>query len=225
MIAISGFGRMGRAVADFWAESAVVIEPDERKWRADGNLYVHNVQSLSEVPEVIIDFSSHASIGALTGYAAAHGVPLVVATTGHTPPERACITEASRVIPVYWAPNTSVGMVGFVEACRNVLAAMPHADVSVHEIHRIGKADAPSGTALWLADTLTAECGRAVPITCERVGDTSGTHEVRVEDEGQCVVLRHVAKSRAIFAEGALRAAQWLLHRPAGLYGPEDLKV
>lgn len=233
MIAINGYGRMGKLVAEEIGERVVVIDPNIAG-RPDGNVYVRNVQLLTKTPEVIIDFSCSAALEGVLAYAVAHRVPLVVATTGHTPEQKARIAEAAEYIPVFFSANTAYGMVVLLSACVRVAKALPKARVSVHEIHRAGKADAPSGTAVMLADALCRALGRAgwsmdemgddyVRVTYERTGDVVGVHEVAFDTGCERIVLKHEAKDRRVFAKGALLAARFVLRQSNGLYGVEAL--
>ena len=195
---------------------------------------------LPEVPaDVIIDFSFHTAMPALAAYAVQHNVALVAATTGLTPEEEAALTTAAEKIPVFRAANFSLGVALLVRLARETARAFPDADIEIVEAHHDRKQDAPSGTALALADALRKErpeaeyvmgrsghCPRTkneIGIHALRYGNLPGTHEVIVSTDFETVTLRHEAHDRALFAKGALEAAAFLAGKPAGMYSMEDL--
>jgi len=187
--------------------------------------------------ECIIDFSHRTATASLLRFAVKNALPLVLATTGHTEEEQAEIRRAAGKIPLLYASNCSLGMVLMLRLVREAVRAMPAADAEIVETHHARKTDAPSGTALSLAEVIRGErpgtsllCGRTgrrgeneIGIHSLRVGGAVGTHEVILGTPAQTLTIRHEAHSRALFAEGALAAAEFLIGRPAGLYGMEDL--
>lgn len=188
--------------------------------------------------DVIIDFSHHACVGALLDYAAGRSLPLVIATTGHSEDELAMIRETSRRIPIFFAANMSVGVALLAELAVKTAAVFPNADIEIVETHHRRKLDAPSGTALMLAKRLMGVrearmvCGRSgqqkrtddeIGVHAVRRGSVVGVHEVIVSTENESITLKHEAHSRALFAEGALAAAQFLLKKGPGLYDMQDM--
>ena len=190
--------------------------------------------------DCIVDFSHHAATPALLGYAVAHGIPVVLATTGHTEDERAAINAAAEKIPVFFAANFSLGIALLIDTAKQVAAALPDAEIEIIERHHSRKLDAPSGTALAIADALcevrphaTVVAGRSghvrrtpdeIGIHSVRMGNIVGDHEVIIATPTQTITLRHEAHDRALFAEGAIKAAAYLSEgRPAGLYSMKDL--
>ncbi|MBU5625659.1 4-hydroxy-tetrahydrodipicolinate reductase [Oscillibacter sp. MSJ-2] len=191
---------------------------------------------LHDAPEadVIIDFSHHTAVGPLLAYACGRGLPVVIATTGHTEEERELIFAAAKKIPVFFSANMSVGVALLCSLARQAAAVLEGADIEIVEIHHNRKVDAPSGTALMLADAvrearpeLKNHCGRSgqgkreqneIGISALRMGGVVGTHEVMITTETQTITLKHEAYSRALFAEGALTAARFLQGKGAGLY-------
>ncbi len=189
--------------------------------------------------DCIIDFSNHAGTQAMLDFAVARGIPTVVATTGHTPEELALIKKAATSIPVFHAANMSLGVALLCELAKTTVAAFPDADVEIIETHHNRKLDAPSGTALALADAIRTvrdkafyvfgrhgHAGRQVDeigIHAVRMGNVVGEHEVIVGTDSQTITLKHEAHSRALFAEGALAAAAYLVDRPAGLYNMQSM--
>ena len=208
--------------------------------RADGTAPVPCVRSFADCTDemaradCIVDFSHHEGTAALLDFAEAHGIAAVIATTGHTEDEKARIRAAAKKIPVFWAANFSLGIALLAELARKAAAVLPDAEIEIVEKHHDRKLDAPSGTALMLADAIrevrpeaTVHPGRAgfgkrtpeeIGIHAIRMGNIVGEHEVLVGTQNQTITLKHEAHSRALFAEGALAAAAFLEGKPAGLY-------
>ncbi len=189
--------------------------------------------------EVTIDFTFHAAVPAGIARAAAEGEGYVLGTTGLSPEESEAVRQAARRIPVVWAPNMSLGVNILLELVRRAAAALGDSyDVEIVEMHHRRKQDAPSGTAIGLAEAVaqgrgTTPGGRIVHgrrgITGERPrgevaihalrgGDVVGDHTVIFAADGERVELAHKASTREAFAAGALAAARWLRGRPPGIY-------
>ncbi len=235
-------GHMGREVAALCAEgvrgAVLVCGVDKAAVGAECVPCVTSYDSAEAMgAECIIDFSHHSATSALLGFAVGNALPLVLAATGHTDKEKEEIRRAAEKIPLLWAANCSLGTVLMLRLVREAVRALPEADVEIVEIHHTRKSDAPSGTALALAEAIrglrpgaSLLCGRTgrrgeneIGIHSLRIGGAVGTHEVILGTPAQTLTIRHEAHSRALFAEGALAAAEFLIGRPAGLYGMEDL--
>ena len=189
--------------------------------------------------DCIVDFSHHSLTPALTACAAARKLPLVIATTGQTPEELDCIREAAKTAPVLLASNFSLGIVVLTALARQAAKAFPEADIEIVEAHHNRKLDVPSGTALTLAKAVQSvrpgsrlvigrhENGKRDPadigIHSLRMGNVVGVHEFHICTDTQTLTLRHEAHDRALFAEGALTAARWLVTKEPGLYGMEQV--
>lgn len=194
---------------------------------------------LLERAEVAIDFSHHTATAGLAALAARLGKPLVVGTTGHSPDERAAILACTDRIPLVWSGNYSIGvnlLFYLTEAAARVLPTTAYA-AEIVELHHRHKIDAPSGTAVHLLEALQkarplesnkVRHGRSgitgarpddeVAVHAVRGGDVVGEHTVYFFGEGERVELTHRATNRAIFADGALAAARWVIGQPPGLY-------
>ncbi len=200
--------------------------------------------TISEFPgkaDVIVDFSHHTALIPLADYAKATGTPLVVATTGHTEEERAYMDQAAKEVALFFSGNMSIGINLLIELCRQAAATLGESfDVEIVEKHHNQKLDAPSGTALMIADALREERNeteyvydrhsvrqrresREIGIHSIRGGTIVGEHEVIFAGNQETVTLTHTATSREIFANGALKAAVYLAGKPAGLYNMSDL--
>ena len=189
--------------------------------------------------DCIVDFSHHTAIGPLLRYALANRLPIVVATTGHTDEELALIDEAAKTIPIFRSGNMSLGISLLIELAKTTAANMPDANIEIVETHHNRKLDAPSGTALMIADAIrsvrrTARyvLGRSgqgkreedeIGIHAIRMGNVVGTHEVIIGTDSQTITLKHEAHSRALFAEGALAAAAYLGGKNAGMYNMQSM--
>ena len=189
--------------------------------------------------DCIIDFSHHSAIGPLLKYATANRLPVIVATTGHTEEELKMIDEAAKVIPIFRSGNMSLGISLLIELAKTTAANMPDANIEIVETHHNRKLDAPSGTALMIADAIRTVrsaaryvLGRSgqgkrtdeeIGIHAIRMGNVVGTHEVIIGTDSQTITLKHEAHSRALFAEGALAAASYLCGKPAGMYNMQSM--
>ncbi len=199
---------------------------------------------LSDLPldaeiDCIVDFSFHAVTPALLDFAVARRLPVVIATTGHTLAELDAINRAAGSIPIFFSANMSLGVALLVELAKKATAALPDADIEIVEIHHNRKLDAPSGTALMLARAVasmrpgsvitTGRSGQGkrsvneIGVQSLRLGNIVGTHEVILGTQNQTITLKHEAHSRALFAEGALAAAEFIAPRAPGLYDMNDL--
>jgi 4-hydroxy-tetrahydrodipicolinate reductase len=193
---------------------------------------------------VVIDFTSSEASVAHAELCAAAGVPLVIGSTGFTPEARARVAAAARSIPVLLSPNMSVGVNVLFELVRQAATALGDAyDVEIVELHHKRKKDAPSGTAMKLAEVAVEALGRdatrdlafarhgligerpprEIGVQTVRGGDIVGEHTVYFCGEGERLELTHRATAREQFARGAVRAAAWLPGRPAGLYDMGDV--
>jgi 4-hydroxy-tetrahydrodipicolinate reductase len=193
---------------------------------------------------VAVDFSLSDCVAAHALACAAAGIPILIGATGIDAASRAVLEQAATVIPVLIAPNTSVGV--SVVAKLVAMAAVglgPAYDVEISEVHHRMKRDAPSGTALALGEAVAqarsqplgevAVYGRSgqsaartpgsIGFSSLRAGDIVGEHTVTFAAAGERVEITHRATDRITFARGALRAAEWLVGRPAGLYGMQHV--
>lgn len=189
--------------------------------------------------DVIIDFTRHSTVSSLLEYAVTRKIPAVIATTGHTDEEMELIKKASEKIAIFKSANMSFGIALLAETAKRVASMMTGADIEIVETHHRNKLDAPSGTALLLADALLevrpgAELvkGRAgmhkredneIGISSLRYGNVVGDHEIIISDGSESIRLRHEAHDRDLFAKGALRAAKFLVNCGAGIYNMDSM--
>jgi len=194
--------------------------------------------------DVLIDFSLHTAVPTHVRMAADLGKGMVIGTTGLFPAEKAVLQEAAHRIPIVWAPNMSVGVNLLFALVRKAAAILgPDYDAEVTEMHHRHKKDAPSGTALRLAEKVAEGRGQdfksvaiygregqtgerpagQIGIHALRGGDIIGDHTVMFAIDGERVEFTHRATSRDTFAMGALRAAAWVKNRPPRIYDMQDV--
>lgn len=192
--------------------------------------------------DVLIDFSVPAAALKALEYCVSHSVPCVIATTGFQNEEKNRIYEASKKIPVFFTGNMSIGVnlqQALVKKTASVLG--DSFDVEIVETHHNMKKDAPSGTALMLADAVKGglsrpaenifgrhgtDCKRKpeeIGIHSLRGGTMCGEHSVRFLGTDEEVIITHRAYSKTVFAKGALQAASFIVKQSPGLYDMKDL--
>ena len=218
-------GRMGKAIAKAVAENpGFAIDGD----RGD----------------VLVDFSAPAALQASLDRAVTANVPILIGTTGPRRAARDRIAEAAEKVPIIHAPNTSLGINLLHDLVEQAAARLgPNWDIEILEMHHRNKVDAPSGTALMLAQAAAKGRGKDLPELARfdrfgephareagtigfaslRAGSVAGEHVVIFATDGERIELGHRADSRMIFARGALAAARFLVGQPAGLYSMRDV--
>ena len=192
--------------------------------------------------DVVVDFSAPGATRALAPIAATAGSAIVSGTTGLDEPALAALDAAAASVPVFWEPNTSAGVHVLGEIVEQAARALADWDIEIVEMHHHGKADAPSGTALRLAERAAdarspaamrlvhgrsgrpgARSPSEIGMHALRGGDVVGEHIVYLAGGGERIELAHRATSRDVFAHGALRAVRWIAGRPAGRYSMRDV--
>ena len=238
---ISGrMGEMIRGVIDSDGETETVCGVDVR----DCNVGVPVYSSFSDVKEsvdVIIDFSSPTVLHDELEWAAANKVPVVLAATGYSAEDLAYIDSCSRKLAVFRTANFSVGINLLVKLVREAAGTLgENFDIEIVEKHHRLKADAPSGTALMLAESansafeskkplmdgrsgIVGKRGNEIGIHAVRGGTIVGEHEVMFAGEDEIITLSHSARSKKVFAAGAVKAAKWLCGKPNGKYNMDDV--
>ena len=235
-------GRMGRALIELIGRRhagrfEVVCAADPANGGSEPPRYA-SLRDFGGRADCIIDFSRHDAVFEVFDYAAGTGTPVVEATTGHTAGEEAAILAAARSLPVFHAPNLSLGAALAADLALAAARSLPEAEIDLIETHHDRKTDCPGGTALDLAAKLArtrqdgevvhgavrgARNAGSVCVHSVRRGDLIGTHEVIFTTPTQTVRVVHEARDRAAFAEGALAAAQFIVGRRAGIYTMKDL--
>jgi 4-hydroxy-tetrahydrodipicolinate reductase len=241
-IAVNGAaGRMGRTVIETASEREdldVVVGLDANDDDdVQGVPVVHAddvADGLAEYePQVVVDFTVPESTLALAEACVDADVGLVVGTTGFDSGGMASLREASETVPVLKATNFSRGIQVLLRTVREAVSALPDYDLELMETHHNDKIDAPSGTARTILETVQAErdvepvYGREghaprdddeIGVFARRAGDIRGEHELILAGNDEVVSLSHHAEDRAVFAAGALDAAEWLAGRDPEWY-------
>jgi 4-hydroxy-tetrahydrodipicolinate reductase len=199
---------------------------------------------LARGADVVVDFTSHEASAAHAALCAAAGVALVIGSTGFTAATKARVAEAARRVPIVQSPNMSVGVNVMFALVREAARTLGDAyDVEIVEMHHSKKKDAPSGTAVRLAEVAAEALARdpakdlrfaregiigerprrEIGVQTLRGGDVVGEHTVYFAGEGERLEVTHRATSREQFARGAVRAARWVVGREPGLYDMADV--
>jgi 4-hydroxy-tetrahydrodipicolinate reductase len=192
--------------------------------------------------DAVIDFTTPSGATAAAAACVEAGVPLVSGTTGLTAADQESLRQATRWIPVFYARNMSLGIATLLSLLPAIAATLEGFDVEIVETHHHHKADAPSGTALALAEAIAggrdgsldqlASYGRRgiaprhpgeIGIHAVRAGGNPGEHQVIIASEGEEIRLSHRSFSRRAYAQGALRAARFIVGRDPGFYGLDDV--
>ena len=200
----------------------------------------HKMSDVEESADVIIDFSHHSTIDDVLGYATKTKTPLVIATTGFNEDELEKIKEASSIIPIFHSSNMSLGVNVLVKLVKEAAKALNGFDIEIIEKHHNKKLDAPSGTAVMIANGIKevlpdTECiygryGRSekrssneVGIHAIRGGTIVGEHTAIFAGHDEVVEIKHTAQSKDIFAKGAIAAAKFLVNQKAGYYNMNNI--
>ena len=239
-------GRMGKVIAE------VVAADNDAEIVAGVDVYNDNkcdfpvfsdIKSCDVEADVIIDFSTAAAMEGLFAYSAARAIPVVVCTTGLSEEQTAAMKQTSEKVAVLKSANMSLGInliqTILAEAAPKLAAA--GFDIEIVEKHHNQKLDAPSGTAIALADSINEAMDGAydyvydrstrrekrrekeIGISAVRGGTIVGDHDVIFAGEDEVITLSHRAYSRAVFGKGAVEAAKFLAGKPAGLYTMHDV--
>ncbi len=192
--------------------------------------------NIKEQVDVIIDFSSPAVIKSELDWAVKHNVPAVLASTGYSESDLKFIEKCSEKIAIFRTANFSLGVNLLVKLVRQAASVLgENFDIEIIEKHHNQKADAPSGTALMLADSansafaggkrylngregIVGKRGNEIGIHAVRGGTIVGEHDVMFAGEDEIITLSHSARSKRVFAAGAIKAAKWVAGKPAGKY-------
>ena len=238
-------GRMGAALSAAAAAAGdrIVAGVDINPAAANPYPVYTSPEEFGGKADVIVDFSHHSALSGLLAYAERTATPIVVCTTGHSEDELAEMKAASARVPVFFSRNMSLGINLLMALCRKAAATLgADFDVEIIEKHHNKKLDAPSGTALMLADCIKdADTSASHPYVYEREstrrqrargeigisavrgGTIVGEHEVMFCGKDEVITLSHSAASREVFATGALRAAHFMQGKPAGFYNMDDV--
>ena len=232
-------GRMGKELVRLINGSEeFTLTATVDKFGGEGVMYT-SLSDCKEEADVVIDFSNHVLTKEVCDYAVSKNIPTVIATTGQNADEKAIMAEASKKVQIFHSANMSLGIAVLASLAKKAAEMFPDADIEIIEKHHNRKLDAPSGTALLLANELREvrndaefKLGRAgnvkrekneIGIAAIRAGNIVGDHEIIICTDSQTLTLKHEAHDRALFAEGALSAAKYLIEKTEpGMY---DMKM
>ena len=238
-------GYMGAVVTEFAAKDAGVEIVAGVDVRTEVARPYPVFATLAECPEAdaIIDFSTAKAVDGLLAYAVEKQVPLVLCTTGLSEEQLAKVEEAAKKVAVLRSANMSLGVNLLLKLLKEAASVLVPAgfDAEIMEMHHRRKLDAPSGTAIALADSVNEGAGgdlkyvydrserraardaKEMGIVALRGGTVPGTHDVVFAGEDELIEFKHTAYSRSIFAKGAIQAAKYLAGKGAGMYSMADV--
>lgn len=200
----------------------------------------HKMSEVEELADVIIDFSHHSTIEDTLNYATKTKTPLVIATTGFNDEELGKIKEASNIIPIFHSSNMSLGVNVLIKLVKEAAKALNKFDIEIIEKHHNKKLDAPSGTAVMIANGVKevlpdseyvyGRHGRSdkrhsneIGIHAVRCGTIVGEHTTIFAGHDEVVEIKHTAQSKDIFAKGSIEAAKFLVKQEAGYYNMNNM--
>lgn len=220
-VAIAGAGRMGQSIASA-LEGSDTMEHVGTWSRGD------DLNALVAGADVVIDFSLPEATTQVLESVVRYGRALVCGVSGLSDQQLAQIEEAAKSVAVVYDRNMSLGVAVLEHAVANAAASLgPDFAVRISEVHHVHKKDAPSGTALKLGEAIAAARGNSgtesITFESERRGEVPGDHEVVMESPTECLSFTHSVTTRQVFADGAVRAAAWVVDQPPGLYKMRDL--
>jgi 4-hydroxy-tetrahydrodipicolinate reductase len=220
-VAIAGKGRMGQAIA-----AGLESHPDLELVGLWGR--GEDLDALVLQADVVIDFSLPEGTMQVVDAAEQHDKPLVCGVSGLTDEQLARVDAAAKRIPIVYDRNMSLGVAVLTRAVRGAAAALGgDFAVEISEVHHVHKKDAPSGTALKLGEAVAAARGEqgtgSIVFHSERRGEVPGDHEVVLRSATERLTFAHSVTTRQVFADGAIRAAAWVVGRTPGRYGMPDV--
>lgn len=237
-------GKMGGVIRELLSddrEAKIVCGVDTAAGDLGGIPVYSRFDDVKERVDVILDFSSPAALSGELLWAEKHGCPAVLAATGYTESQLKEIERYSEKIAIFKTANFSLGINILMKLVKSAAQTLGESfDIEIIEKHHNLKVDAPSGTALMLAKSANEAfegkksfvCGRSgtsgkrggeIGLHAVRGGTIVGEHEVMFAGEDEILTLSHSARSKRVFAAGAIRAAKWLKGKPCGKYDMDDM--
>ena len=220
-VAIAGAGRMGQAIAaglEPFADMQLV-----GTWGRGGDL-----DTLVRDADVVIDFSLPDGTVEVLEAVQRHGKPLVCGVSGLSDEQMSLVDAAAGAVPLVYDRNMSLGVAVLTRSVSEAAATLGmDFGVEISEVHHVHKKDAPSGTALKLGEAVAAARGEegtgSVEFHSERRGEVPGDHEVVMRSPAESLTFAHSVTTRQVFADGAIRAARWVVDQPVGRYRMSDV--
>jgi 4-hydroxy-tetrahydrodipicolinate reductase len=250
LVVVGAGGRMGQRLVTLAQETSglsLVGAVDVSNHPSQGTQVAPGVTLSAQFPEaadIVIDFSLPEGTDKTLTFCADHNAALVLGTTGLSESQKVALNALSQQVPVVQATNMSVGMNTLFATVGKIAKMLgDDYDIEIVEQHHRFKKDAPSGTALSLAESICEETGRDlgqslvhgregkdalrqtgdIGMHAVRAGDIVGIHSVIYSTQGETITVNHTAHSRDTFVRGALRAAQWLIGKAPGFYSMRDV--
>ena len=244
---VGATGRVGQLLVKILKEEnakigAVMFEGPQTIEFDEDTIITNDAKTLLENSDIVIDFSAPIATQKLLEAALENPKPLVIATTGLNEHQKNLMIEASKKAPILYATNMSLGVAILNKLVSMVSEKLRDFDIEIVEQHHRYKVDAPSGTALTLAEScakarglnlkdvmVTGRSGHVgarskdeIGVFAVRGGDVVGRHTVGFYNDGEFLELNHTATSRETFARGAIKVAKWLINQKPGLYSIND---
>lgn len=238
-------GKMGRVIRDIVSkrDDCEIVAGVDLNTESDGLFPIYPaISQVTEKADAIIDFSNPVLLDDLISYSKETGTPLVIATTGYNDEQKKKIADASSQIPVFFTYNMSMGINLLANLAKKAVEILgDEFDIEIVEKHHNQKIDAPSGTALMLADAICEEIDKPMKYEYDRHskrekrtkneiglhairgGTIVGEHDIIFAGRDEIITLSHSARSKEIFAVGAVNAAVYMAGKPAGLYDMKEL--
>ena len=237
-------GRMGKEIikaVEKQEDLKIVCGVDIKQNNENDFPIYNNIEEITQNVDVIIDFSIPQATFGILKYAKENKVPVVIATTGFSKEELVKLEELSKEIPIFRSSNMSLDINLMANIVQKIAEVLKQSDIEIIETHHNRKIDSPSGTAILLADAINEVFEGEKKYDFERMqkrekrnkneigfssirgGNIVGEHSVQFFGENETLEITHKAYSRQVFAEGAIKAAEFIVKQPAGLYNMKDL--
>lgn len=224
-------GRMGRRIFELASsdkEFEIMLALEKKGTaligREMGRVKVSSNQDGLFLIDVFVDFTLPEAVETNLDYVARYKKALVLGTTGLSDAQLSKVEEISKVVPVVFSPNMSIGVNVLFDILPEIAKRLGlDYGIEIVEAHHKAKKDSPSGTAKKLGQVLQEAAKREIPIHAIRLGDIAGDHTVIFCGNSERIEIKHQAHSRDVFALGALKAAKWIMNKPAGLYSMRDV--
>ncbi len=237
-------GRMGKEIIEAsknFEEVSIVCGIDRIENNEMEFPIYDDVDKIKEKVDVIIDFSVPQATFKILKYALANKIPMVIATTGFSIEELKEIEEASRELPIFRSSNMSLDINLMASLVQKVAEILKESDIEIIETHHNRKIDSPSGTAILLADAINKVFENEKTYTFDRMqkrekrnkneigfssirgGNVVGEHIVQFFSENETLEIKHTTYSRQVFAEGAIKAAKFIIGQKPNLYDMKNI--
>lgn len=239
-------GKMGQVITGLVADdpnAQIVAGIDIADNRDNGYPVFTDIKKCDVAADVIVDFAAAAAVDALLDYSVEKQVPVVLCTTGLSDEQLARVKESSKKVAILKSANMSLGINTLMKLLKDAANGFAPAgyDIEIVEKHHNQKVDAPSGTAIALADSINEARGgeyeyvydrsqvrkkrdkKEIGISAVRGGTIVGEHEVIFAGIDEVIEFKHTAYSKSVFAKGAVEAAKFLAGKPAGMYDMADV--